>query len=228
MAIARGAVTAPTTNSTTSYSFTATVTGANTIGIVVAHGVNNITNPFYPDWNTPTWGGVNMTLIETAQLTDGSLGWYATKMWYLKGVTTGTVSISNSVAIHYNYSVMSTSYTGVDQTTPIGGHSNNSGLTTSITTNVTVGAATSWVVGGGSENNGATMVGANDWASKFCQNNDGDLGVLDTNGVVAGTGSRTFGITNLPAAEKNLIVALEIAAAAAVANGNFLPLLASR
>lgn len=125
-------------NAATSASWTHTVTGSNTVGIM------GVTFAAGTDVSgTPTWNGVNMTLL--LSLSVGGATFDKSYLYYIVNPGTGTITVNNTGGANYIY-CGSLSYTGVDQTTPVDASGTGTATGTSITKSLTTTIDNDWLV----------------------------------------------------------------------------------
>lgn len=144
---------------------------------------------------TATYNGVSMTPLMTLTPADAVVN--NIKMWYLANPAVGThpITVSKAGTSNRYIWIRATSYTGVNQTTPIGATTTNSGAgVTSLATPITTLADNSWVVAGAvydtiasnsTAGSGTTLRtnGGNQWADAF-----------DSGSAVTPAGSKTINI----------------------------------
>lgn len=212
MAIALETAGADLTNAATSATYSATVSGSDTVLLVgVMRGVN------LTSIDSVTYNGVALTQINTQNTGGSTFGQQA--LYYLKNPATGAnnIVITCSGTAHFIYSAYGV-YSGVDQTTviePAGGNT-SSATATSVAASVTTVADNDWVVGihGRWDTAGGTITAGTNTTLQTASNwNEW----IDTNAPQTPAGSKTVNINNSSSELMGLnIVALIPAAVSAV------------
>ena len=108
-------------------------------------GAGDAVSTDFDGW-TATYAGASMTAIPSSKVYDG--GWVGIQGFYKIGPATGTNTVATSTGGLDQVAVMCASFTGVDQTTPLGTAATNS-ATSGTTASVSVSSATGELVIGG-------------------------------------------------------------------------------
>lgn len=136
-----------------------------------------------------TYNGVSMTRIADVQ---SGVGEYHLSLFYLIAPSTGTNSVSTTVASG-NIGFTSSSYTGANQTTQPDVSTSNTGSGTSLTTSVTTVTNNAWLVGyfSSAANTLTQSTGTN-----FVQTQANNVALGDSNGSVGTAGSYSMAVTS--------------------------------
>ena len=151
MAIAFDAKTAPSTTAGTPHTFSHTCTGTDRVLYVFGHD----TNTAGPTIVTGvTYAGVAMTKVVELDA-NASFNDRAITMWRLVAPATGANNVVVSAAGANNLRFASSSYTGVDQTTPENGTDTSTGTSVAtISTDITTSVADCWMLQFSKDQNG--------------------------------------------------------------------------
>ncbi len=149
--------------------------------------------------DTATYDSVPMTLVGKVQ-NEASLWNY---LWYLVAPNTGThnVVFSNNAAATLTATMCAaSSYTGVDQTSPIDTSTTNTGSgspITSLTTTLTTTTANSWAILWSRNNAGAQSAGTG--STQRVEDDSLSVALYDSNGALsAGSNSMTANFSSSP------------------------------
>lgn len=162
MAIAYDATSGVARGWVTSDSFSHTCTGANRLLLVWVYFDRG--NGSYTT-SALTYAGVTLTLVDT--LNDGT---HYAELWRLIAPTEGANTLAatyNNVGPTAKVVIRALSYTGVDQTTPLGALASASGYTTTATVNVSSASAELVSDMGVCMSAGATLVVGADQTSRY-------------------------------------------------------------
>ena len=184
MAIAYGGFTQADNTGSATLSFTGpTITGNNTIGVVMVHSYTTAEISI-------TWGGVNMTQVDsiTNSLVYNNLR--LSLFYILNPSSDGTVVVtrgSNSFWIRATAAY----YTGAKQSEQPDASANNKSISgTSLSTSVTTVADNCWTILAFQDDNGSGTAGTN------CTQR-GTMKYYDSNAALTPAGSKTMTVTGL-------------------------------
>ena len=140
MAVTFDAVGAHFSGDAASFSFSHTASGSNRYVILVVGCIpDNGTDNDPMSGTAPTYGGVTMTKLADIRYPGAKDHIY---MWGLKAPATGSQTVAITFNSACNASGNTISYTGVDQTTPVGTTNTNTGDGTSGVASVVISSAT--------------------------------------------------------------------------------------
>lgn len=182
----------PTTSSSPSIT-SASTTGSNLIGIAwFAH--NDNTTTFIT--GTPTWGGSNMTYVTRVVLSAGT--GRVLEMWRIVAPATGAQTVSGTWATSVRWKMAAITYTGVDQTTPLGTAVT---ATTTLGTSVTVdisSASGELVISGVLNNDGTTALTQGAGETERFEDNSGanDVAIAGSDEAGAATVTMSYSGSN--------------------------------
>lgn len=183
-------------NPGTSLTWSHTVTGSNPVLLIGAIGDGT-----FDDLTSIAFNGVTSAIVQKGQGTADR--WMY--LYVLAAPATGAHNIVITGGNHY-WTGFATSYTGVDQSTPIDSSAvvTTAGAT-SITTSTTVVASNCWLAGGG-RSAGANVTAGTGTTNRAQETDFHSGGMYDSNGTV-GTGSQSLQITWTGSSPGTFIVA---------------------
>src|SRR6185312_13655052 len=181
--IARDTNTVISLSGTTALSTTYTCSGVNRLLIIMATSTST-------DWTGFTYGGVALTQIQTGQTATNRIS-----LWYLVNPASGSNTLTGTWPGNQTHGVIVSSYTGVNQSTPINTSTAGTGSGTSLTQSVTTNVDQCWAVYAGATG-GASAITADTNSTLVGISSTNFEALFDTQGhgdiTPAGSFSMTF------------------------------------
>lgn len=198
----------------TSFSWAQTCSGANRI-LFISAATLSVANA--SKVTGITFQGSAATLVFTDESTT-NINSYLYRLIAPSTVSNGTVTVTLNVTTPFSADGASSSYTGVDQTTPISATgaivNTNSGST--LTASITTGSANNWVVAG--QSGGTTDTVINGVQRAF----GGRSLLLDSNTAYATASAQTIGVNEVSGGQTISLGAVSIQPSASTDNPAFL------
>lgn len=183
-------------------------------GLTVGSGTNRVLTVGVTGSSTPSdvtgvvWdqGGTNQALTQIGSQQAGGGGLRYLSFWYVVAPTSGnkTLRVTRTTSGADLLMVATSSYTGVDQVSPIDSHADHATTATPQTETTTVVTSNCWLVTVISDTSGSPAAGAS--TTKRADDGVsgvGVTGIFDSNGTV-GTGSQSLHTTSAASAAWNI------------------------
>ena len=216
MAIARDAISQGASNGQSTLTFSHTCSGSDRILFVsLGQGASNSASGV-------TYNSTAMTRVNTQNVSGTTF--MNMSIWYLVAPSTGAnnIVVTNG-GTGFNWALAS-SYTGVDQSSPINPSGGNTGVATasSLAVSITTGADNEWIYGIAMSGSSDSAFTAGTNTSLLAMNVNGWDGHFDTNSAQTPAGSKTVNINRASSGLFGMnIVAFAPVGSAPTINSNF-------